>query len=327
MTRPTVVLDACVLIPIRLATTLLWLAEAGLFQPLWSAQLLDEVERNLPRLGVVPAQAARRVGSMRDAFGAEAMVEGFEDLIDEMTCDPKDRHVLAAAVHDHADAVVTFNLKDFPASAVSPYGVEVLHPDTFLLQLLGSEPNEAVAALGVGVRDLRKPPETVVEWLRALTATVPIFANLAADVMGEPSVPLSPIPALMASDEAAAVAAFGEPGDLTNPAQVAFGWWSGLLGDLDLARALTYDPSAWDYQWAVDHLTGRSLASKVVPAVDAPDRLAYLRFVPEVAQPSQALAPFLTAVTFVTLVKLEDGTWRVWGLGPAVLAASEVLGS
>ena len=54
MSRPTVVLDACVLIPIRLATTLLWFAEAGLFRPLWSARLLDEVERNLPRLGVAP---------------------------------------------------------------------------------------------------------------------------------------------------------------------------------------------------------------------------------------------------------------------------------
>ena len=326
MSRPTVVLDACVLIPIRLATTLLWLAEAGLFQPLWSAQLLDEVEHNLPRLGVAPAQAARRVASMRDAFGAESMVEGFEDLIEEMTCDPKDRHVLAAAVHDHAEAVVTFNLKDFPASAADPHGVEVLHPDTFLLQLLGTDPSEALAALEVGVRELRKPPETIVDWLRALTSTVPLFANLAADAAGEVPAPLSPLPALMASDEAAAVAAFGEPGDLTNPAQVAFGWWSGLLGDLDLARALTYDPSAWgDYRWAVDHLAGRSLASKVVPAVDAPDRIAFLRFVPEVAQPSRAFAPFLTAMTFMTLVKLEDRTWRVWGLGPAVLAASEVL--
>lgn len=327
MSRPTVVLDACVLIPIRLATTLLWLAEAGLFQPLWSASLLDEVERNLPRLGVAPAQAARRVASMRDAFGAEAMVEGFDDLIEEMTCDPKDRHVLAAAVHDHADAVVTFNLKDFPASAVDPYGIEVLHPDTFLLQLLGSDPNEAVAALDLGVQDLRKPPENIVDWLRALTSTVPLFANLAADFAGEPPAPLSPIPALMASDETAALAAFGEPGDLTNPAQVALGWWSGLRSDLDLARALSYDPSAWgDYQWAVDHLTGRSLASKVVTAVDAPDRIAYLRFVAEVAQPSQTFAPSLTAMTFMTLVKIEDGTWRVWGIGPAVLSASEVLG-
>jgi hypothetical protein len=46
---PVAVLDACVLIAIRLATALLWLAEAGLFQPLWSEPILDEVQRNLPR--------------------------------------------------------------------------------------------------------------------------------------------------------------------------------------------------------------------------------------------------------------------------------------
>lgn len=328
MSGPTVVLDACVLIPIRLATTLLWLAEAGLFQPLWSARILEEVERNLPRLGVPPERAARRVASMRDAFGAEALVDGFDDLIDEMTCDPKDRHVLAVAVHDCADAVVTFNLKDFPAEAADPYGIEILHPDTFLVQLFGDRPVEVMTALDRGAQDLRRPPETVPGWLPGLTSTVPMFGNLAADAVGEPPGPLSPVPALVASNEVVALAAFGEPGDLTNPAQVAFAWWSGLLGDLDLARALTYDPAAWgDYGWAVDHVTGRSLASKVIAAVDAPDRIAYLRFMPEVAQSSQVFQSHLTAMTFVTLVKLDDGTWRVWGLGPAILSAREILDS
>lgn len=37
------VLDACALVPIRLATTLLWLAEAGIFEMLWSDRILDEV--------------------------------------------------------------------------------------------------------------------------------------------------------------------------------------------------------------------------------------------------------------------------------------------
>lgn len=70
MSRPVAVLDACALIPIRLATTLLWLAEAGLFQPLWSDTILDEVQRNLPKVHVDPGTAARRVGMMRNAFGA-----------------------------------------------------------------------------------------------------------------------------------------------------------------------------------------------------------------------------------------------------------------
>ena len=32
-----------------------------------------------------------------------------------------------------------------------------------------------------------------------------------------------------------AIAVFGQPGDPTNPIQVAAAWWSGLLGNLDLA--------------------------------------------------------------------------------------------
>lgn len=45
---------------------------------------------------------------------------------------------------------------------------------------------------------------------------------------------------------------------------------------------LTFHPPAWgDYQWAITHLEGRSLASKV--AVDAPDEIAFMRFIPEVA--------------------------------------------
>ncbi len=65
---------------------------------------------------------------MRRAFGAEALGDGFDDLIEQMTCDPKDRHVLAVAVHDEADALVTFNTKDFPVESAEPHGVEILRP-------------------------------------------------------------------------------------------------------------------------------------------------------------------------------------------------------
>jgi hypothetical protein len=70
----TVLLDACALVPIRLTNVLLWLAEAGLFEPLWSDAILDEVQRNLPKLGISAEKAARRVATMRTAFGAAALV-------------------------------------------------------------------------------------------------------------------------------------------------------------------------------------------------------------------------------------------------------------
>ncbi len=175
------VLDACVLVPIRLATTLLWLAEAGLFQPLWSDLILDEVRRSLPKVGVTPEQAGRRVAMMRDAFGAEAVIDGFRDLVDDMRCDPKDRHVLAAAVHGGADTIVTFNLKDFPDLAGAPYGVRTCHPDPFMVQLLNEHTDTVLATLEREISMFRNPPLTVVQFLATLKATSPSFARLAAD--------------------------------------------------------------------------------------------------------------------------------------------------
>ncbi|MFD6856027.1 putative toxin-antitoxin system toxin component, PIN family [Rhodococcus sp. NPDC060090] len=179
--RPVVVLDACVLIPIRLATTLLWLAEAGLFQPLWSESILDEAQRNLPKVGVTSEQARLRIAMMREAFGAEALVDDFDYLIEKMQCDPKDRHVLAVAVRGGADMLATFNLKDFPDEAAAPYGIGVLHPDALLLRLLTEHAETVVGVIKREVRAFRNPPETITQFLESLRSTVPRFAAQATD--------------------------------------------------------------------------------------------------------------------------------------------------
>lgn len=325
------VLDACALIPIRLATTLLWLAEAGVFELLWSDQILDEVQRNLPKLGISEEKAAHRVSTMREAFGEAALVDDFDHLIPDMTCDPKDRHVLAAAVRAEADTLVTFNLKDFPPDSTSGWQVDAIHPDTFLTGLLAEDPIGVVEALIRGCTDLRNPAQTATEFLASLPATVPIFANLAADQIRSrdesPDEPSSPITALVSADQDEAVAAFGEASDLTDPAQIALQWWTVLDAETETARELTFAPSAWgDYQWAIDMLADKSLASRVIPAVDEPDRIAFMRFIPEVAATAQTFAAYATTVTFLTLVRLDDGTWRVWGLGPALMAAKDIVG-
>ena len=245
-----------------------------------------------------------------------------------MRCDPKDRHVLAAAVRGGADTVVTFNLKDFPDEAGEPYGIGTCHPDSFLVQLLGEHTDTVLATLERETAAFRNPPETVAHFLSTLTATAPMFANLAADAFSDPTGPVTTVPALVGVDEQQAIAALGEPGDPTNPAQVAFAWWTGLLDAPDVARDLTYLPRAWDdYRWAINHLADRSLASKVIYAVDAPDQIAFMRFVPEVAASSQVFDAYLTPMTFLTLVRVDNGTWRVWGLGPTILSAQDIIGS
>src|ERR1700759_5294826 len=99
-----VVLDACVLLPMPLADTLLRMAETPrLYTPRWSDDILREVSRNLTdKLNKTSGQVKRREDALRLAF-PEALIEGYSDLIPVMKNDAKDRHVLAAAVKSGAN--------------------------------------------------------------------------------------------------------------------------------------------------------------------------------------------------------------------------------
>lgn len=169
-------LDACALVPINLTDVLLRLADAGTFRPLWSAHVLEEVERNLPKLGVTPDKARRRVDVMRNEF-LDAEVTGYESLIPAMTNDPKDRHVLAAAVRADAALIVTANIKDFPPAALAPYDIDVVTPDHFLLDQLGLYPAETLQCLHELVADRQRPPETLDSFLIQLAKLTPDFAE------------------------------------------------------------------------------------------------------------------------------------------------------
>jgi hypothetical protein len=79
-----------------------------------------------------PMQAGRRIAAMEAAF-EDANVTGYERLVDSMTNDPKDRHVVAAAIRCAAHLIVTENLKHVPPGAVKPFGLDEIHPDEFLL--------------------------------------------------------------------------------------------------------------------------------------------------------------------------------------------------
>ena len=161
------VLDACVLIPMPLADTLLRLAaKPRLYLPIRTDQIMAEVSRNLVQnFGLSEEQAAYRESEIRKHF-PEAWVEGYEGLVSAMTNQPKDRRVLAAAVRARAEIIVTYNRRDFPAAALAPYSISVQGPSTFLKNLYELDREAVWQTLEEQAGAIGKPMSYLLERLR-----------------------------------------------------------------------------------------------------------------------------------------------------------------
>lgn len=175
--RYTALIDACTLVSVWRRNLLLTLAEAEFFRVRWSEKILDETERAIARLiaerGIPDSKARARqsVAKMRAAF-PDAMVEDFE-LFEATTYglpDHNDEHVLAAAIKTQAQALVTENLSDFPASVLTPLAIEARSADDFIADTIALEEGRAVAAINRMRLRLKRPELTPDDMLRSLEA-------------------------------------------------------------------------------------------------------------------------------------------------------------
>ena len=169
--RPlTAIYDANVLYPAPLRDLLVRLAHAGLVRARWTDTIHDEWIRNVCRNnpGLAPERLARTRILMNDAV-RDCLVAGHEHLIDTLSLpDADDRHVLAAAIHASADVIVTFNLRDFPESALSEFGIQAQHPDEFVGNVLSHSCGAVCAILNRQRACLRNPPIEPDELLNTL---------------------------------------------------------------------------------------------------------------------------------------------------------------
>ena len=128
------VYDASVLYPSTTRDLLIRIAQAGLVQAKWTDTILDEVFDNLTanRPDLDPARLQRTRTLMAAAI-RDVLVAGYEPLIEAVTLpDPDDRHVLATAIRARAQLIVTNNLRDFPATALTRWDVQAVGPDDFV---------------------------------------------------------------------------------------------------------------------------------------------------------------------------------------------------
>jgi predicted nucleic acid-binding protein len=157
-----VVYDACVLHPAPLRDLLIRIARAGLVRARWTDTILDECFRSILRRRPELAIPLERTRVLMNAAVPDCLITEYEALIDTLELpDPKDRHVLAAAIRAGAETIVTANLADFPPDVLVRYQLEAKHPDELVVELADSAPGVVLAVITRQATDLRNPPRTV----------------------------------------------------------------------------------------------------------------------------------------------------------------------
>lgn len=162
--------DACVLFPFALRDVLVQLATTELFLGRWTREIHEEwITAVLAQHPQIRREQLVRTRDLMDRNVTGCLVTGYEQLIEGLDLpDPKDRHVVAAAVRCSAQVIVTRNLKDFPATTLARFGIEAQHPDDFLCGLMDLSPGTVCAAVKACRSILKYPPMDVEEYLTML---------------------------------------------------------------------------------------------------------------------------------------------------------------
>ena len=161
--------DANVLYPSLFRNLLVRLGQHGLCRLRWSDTVHEEWIRNVHKNLNLDVRALQRTRRMMENALPDAAVTDYAHRIPALTLpDPDDRHVLAAAIQAGADAILTFNLRDFPREVVQAHGLDVLHSDPWLCGVLDTYPAEAGAVLAELLAALKNPPLSRAEFCASL---------------------------------------------------------------------------------------------------------------------------------------------------------------
>lgn len=178
-----ILLDANILANYAVCDLYLRLAEKPrLVLPKWTIQILDEVHRtHVQQLGWDKALADTFRTAVTESF-PEAFISGYEGLVPLMTNDEKDRHILAAAVREKLDIIITFNLKDFKPEDLDKWGVRALHPQDYLLTLYSINPQVVIMKLN---QIARKKEEELEDTIFRFGKSLPAFSTRLLEDMGQ----------------------------------------------------------------------------------------------------------------------------------------------
>lgn len=166
----TVVYDANVMYPAPLRSFLMYLAVSGEFRARWTDKIHEEwIENLLKDRPDLSREKIERTRLLMNQHVPGALVTGYEKLIDSIELpDQNDRHVVAAAIRTRAEAIVTFNVKDFPSDKLDEYDITAIHPDDFICDLIDINRGIVIESARRHRAGLKNPAMTATEYLDLL---------------------------------------------------------------------------------------------------------------------------------------------------------------
>lgn len=178
MSRLVAALDADVLVPILSCDFLLTAFDLGLYEPVVSTEAIAEVERSLvadfPHLD--PASLRRRIGQMRDALD-DHLVDS-DSLGDAPEAiNPKDRHVIAAALASEASIVVTNDKRLRSEAESAGLGLLAMSADGFAGHLWTLMPDDVNETIDTLVAKRTKRPVTAEELMESMHGAFPTMVR------------------------------------------------------------------------------------------------------------------------------------------------------
>jgi predicted nucleic acid-binding protein len=175
--------DANVLHSRFLRDVVIDLGKADFFKPYWSVRILEETKDSLKRINPAWGNSfEQQLPGLLEAF-PDSWVTGFEHLESDLSdVDKKDVHVLAAAIQIEAGALVTFNVRDFPANLFDSHGIELIHPDDFFLDQADLNMNLFTGVIAQLIADYLVTPMDAYSFGRAvIRSQCPKFGMLILD--------------------------------------------------------------------------------------------------------------------------------------------------
>ena len=157
--NPVVLCDANVLYGQWLRDLVMWLGTLALVRPRWTERIEQEWVGNiLEHRPDLDAARVQRTAQLMNQILPEAKVLTPYDPPRLTLPDADDVHVLQAALAAEATYLLTFNLADFPEDVCRRVGIEVLHPDAFLVRLHQAQPEMVQQTLVRLQRQKVRPP-------------------------------------------------------------------------------------------------------------------------------------------------------------------------